>query len=103
MLGVIEEGLPLLRLQESRQERFVTRRSGRTPAPPSRDRTAHAAAIMDQIDQVERRLEGLRRDAGVDEPTQALVAASGPHVDEPSVAKSLAPTGSGLELVSTGD
>jgi hypothetical protein len=42
----------------------------------------------------------LRQEASGDGVLPALVAAVGPHLDEPTVAKSLAPRGSGLELVS---
>lgn len=47
---MIRLGLPLLRLAAAAEERFVNVRSGRTPPPPQRDRTSHAASLLSQID-----------------------------------------------------
>jgi hypothetical protein len=102
MLVVIEDGLPILELHAAQQEQFVTTRTSRSPAPPERDRGSHAAGLLRQLDQVEGQLADLRRGLR-GEAENLLVAASGPHLDDPQVAKSLAPRGSGLELVARGE
>lgn len=47
---MIRLGLPILRLTAAAQERFVNVRSGRTPPPPDRERAAHAASLLAQVD-----------------------------------------------------
>lgn len=99
---MITEGLPLLELRQAQRERFSTVRRGRLPRPPDRDRLRHSADLLAQIAAAEQRIAEYRV-LTTDPSAAALVTASGPNIDDFSVAKALTPRGSGAELMVSDD
>jgi hypothetical protein len=95
---VISEGLPLLQLRQALREQFSSVRRGRLPSPPDRDRVDHAAELLAQIDSVEQQIAATR-ELITNPDSAALVTATGPNVDDPTVARSLTPRGSNAELM----
>ena len=95
---MIVEGLPLLQLQQALREQFTSVRRGRLPQAPDRDRIAHAAGLLAQIQSVEEQIAVTRRSVMTSDAA-ALITATGPNIDDPTVARSLTPRGSGAELM----
>ena len=82
---MIRTGLPLLPLRSAEPERFVTRRSARTPEVPDRDRREHAATLLDQVDRVAEQIAAIRAGAGPE--AAAILTALGPSLDDPAIAQ----------------
>ncbi|GAA1548749.1 S8 family peptidase [Nocardioides humi] len=99
---MIVGGLPLLALRPAAREQFVTRRSGRTPQVPERDRAQQAAIVLSQLDQVTEQIAAARAELERTE-SSALVTAVGPGLGDPLVARKLVPTRSENELLVTGE
>jgi len=95
---VIVSGLPLLALRQAEREPFVTRRSGRTPDVPDRDRRQQAAIVLSQIDEVAEQIAAVRAEHERAE-SSALVTATGPGLGDPLVARKLVPASSDNELL----
>lgn len=99
---MIVSGLPLLALRQAEREQFVTRRSGRAPRVPERDRAQQAAVVLSQLDQVAEQIAAVRAEQGRAEAS-ALVTAVGPGLGDPLVARKLVPARSQNELLVTDD
>lgn len=95
---MIVTGLPLLALRQAERERFVTRRAGRGPKVPDRDRGQQAAAVLAQVDVVAEQIAAIRHDYGRAEPS-AVVTARGPGLGDPSLARQLITASPGAELL----
>lgn len=95
---MIVSGLPLLALRQAKREQFVTRRSGRTPDVPDRDRAQQAAVVLSQLDHVAEQIAAAR--AGQSQAdSSAIVTAVGQGLGNPLVARKLVPASSGNELL----
>lgn len=94
---MIRTGLPLLPLRSAEPERFVTRRSARTPEVPDRDRREHAATLLDQVDRVAEQIAAIRSDLSTG--SAAILTALGPHLDDPAIARQLATASRGSDLL----
>ncbi|WP_175559126.1 S8 family serine peptidase [Sanguibacter gelidistatuariae] len=92
---MIVSGLPMLSLRPADRERFVTRRSARTPKAPERDRSQHGASLLDQIDRLAEQFAAIRAEPG----SSSIVTARGAHLDDYTVSRQLAPANSGSELL----
>lgn len=99
---MIVSGLPLLELRQAEREPFVTRRSGRTPKVPVRDRAQHAAIVLSQLDEVAKQIAVVRAEQERAEAS-ALVTAAGPGLGDPLVARKLVPASSENELLVSGE
>lgn len=95
---MIVSGLPLLALRQAQREQFVTRRSGRTPKVPDRDRRQQAAIVLSQLDQVVEQIAAVRAEQERAGPS-AMVTAVGQGLGDPLVARKLVPARSGNELL----
>jgi hypothetical protein len=95
---VIIDGLPLLSLREAGHEQFKTRRSGRTPRVPERDRGQHASVVLEQIDSVAEQISAAR-EVHPSVESSAIVTALGPHLDSPTVSRQLTTDSPGSELL----
>lgn len=95
---MIVTGLPLLALRQAEREQFVSRRSGRTPRVPVRDRAQQAAIVLAQLDRVAEQIAAARAEQGRTE-SSALVTAVGPGLGDPLVARKLVPARSGNDLL----
>ena len=95
---VIVNGLPLLSLRQAERERFVTRRSARTPRVPDRDREQQGASVLAQVELVAGQIAAIQQDSQRANST-ALVTAVGPGLGDPLVARKLITTDPGGELL----
>ena len=95
---MIVSGLPLLPLRPAEPEKFVTRRSARTPRVPDRDRRQHAAAVLDGVDRVAEQIAAIHSKYQRTE-TGAIVTALGPHLDDPQIAPQLVTASRGSDLL----
>lgn len=92
------DGLPLLPLRKVERERFVSRRSARTPEVPVRDRAQQAAIVLAKLDLVAEQIAAARAEQKRTE-SSALVTVVGPGLGDPLVARKLVPARSGNELL----
>ncbi|GBG39357.1 S8 family peptidase [Mycobacterium montefiorense] len=95
---MIVHGLALLSLRQAEPEPFKSRRSGRTPDAPERDRRQHAAHVLDQIDRLSQQISAAQSEYPATE-SGAIVTALGPNLDDPKVSRQLITGSSGSELL----
>lgn len=96
--NVIINGLPVLVLRDAGREQFISRRSGRTPEVPERDRGHHASLVLEQIDSVAEQISAARETYPSME-SAAIVTAVGPNLDDPAVSRQLTTDSPGSELL----
>lgn len=95
---VIVGDLPLLALRQAERESFVTRRSGRRPKVPVRDRGQQAAAVLAQIDVAAEQIAAIRHEYERAD-SSALVTARGAGLGDSLVARQLTSASPGAELL----
>jgi hypothetical protein len=95
---VIVNGLALLSLRQAEREPFKSRRSGRTPDAPERDRSQHASHVLEQIDSVTQQISAARSEYPATE-SGAIVTALGPNLDDPNVSRQIITNSPGGELL----
>ena len=97
---MIVSGLPHLALRQAEREQFATRRTGRSPKVPDRDRGQQAAIVLAQLDTVAEQIAAARREQPHAEPS-AIVTALGPGLGDPTVARQVVTGAHGNELLVT--
>lgn len=97
---MIEQGLDLIRLAARAAEPFVTMLRGRTPDPPTRNRAAHAASLLNQVDALSNAI-GASTSQPLGDATGVSVAVEGVGIRER--AESLADKRSGVSLLDIRD
>jgi hypothetical protein len=95
---VIVNGLALLSLRQPEREPFKSRRSGRTPDAPERDRSQHASRILEKIDRVSQQILAAQSEYPATE-SAAIVTALGPNLDDPNVSRQIITDSPGGELL----
>jgi Subtilase family len=99
---VIEHGLPLIHLGRSRDEPYVSLRSGRLGPAPARERSVHAVEILAQIDSLDQQLSAIG-DRALPGNSGSLVTATGPDLGNPSVSKQLRNVKGGADVLNVSE
>lgn len=79
-------------------EPFQSRRQGRTPDAPERNRNQHASHVLEQIDRVSQQISAAKAEYPSDE-SGAIVTALGPNLDDPNVSRQIITDSPGGELL----